>query len=68
MLDVFTSTGYVIEGRKFSSRDAAARFLTSTNDMEPKEADSYLSMLVRAYRQRIRTGQPRAVLGQREGV
>lgn len=68
MMDVFTKTGFVIEGKKFSSRDAAAGFLIRTGDMAHEEAYNYLNVLVRAYKKRVQLGQDRAVLGQREGV
>ncbi len=45
-------TGFVIDGRRFSTRDSAIKYLISDWFMEAAEASSYLSRLVRAHKGR----------------
>lgn len=48
------TTGFVIDGRRFGSRDEGANYLIKRCFMSSLEADSFLSRMERVYRQSVR--------------
>lgn len=62
--------GYVIDGRKIRSREAAVRYLIRRSGMEAYEATRYASRLRAAYYERLagwKTGRKRNSLSGAEG-